>query len=96
MRQALSLQPGRYFIKNNIIIGILHKMLGLHDNGLAAVARNSIQCLSEGDATSEVGASSETPCCRLSAGGVAFGAIGGGFAAEEQGQCTQEIAKQND
>lgn len=26
-------------------------MLGLHDNGLAAVARNSIQCLSEGDAT---------------------------------------------
>ncbi|KAJ6895177.1 hypothetical protein NC651_021616 [Populus alba x Populus x berolinensis] len=29
------------------------------------------------------------------AGGVAFGAIGGGFAAEEQGQCTQEIAKQN-
>ncbi|KAL9334417.1 hypothetical protein Peur_074556 [Populus x canadensis] len=53
----------------------LHKMLRLHDNGLAAVERNSIQCLSEG--------------------GVAFGAIGGGFAAEEQRQCTQEIAKQN-
>ncbi|KAH8499520.1 hypothetical protein H0E87_018127 [Populus deltoides] len=73
----------------------LHKMLRLHDNGLAAVERNSIQCLSEGDAASKVGASSETPCCRLLAGGVAFGAIGGGFAAEEQRQCTQEIAMQN-
>jgi queuine tRNA-ribosyltransferase subunit QTRTD1 len=40
-------------------------MLRLHDNGLAAVERNSIQCLSEGDAASKVGASSETPCCRL-------------------------------
>lgn len=46
-------------------IGGLHKMLGLHDFGLAAVARDSIQCLPESSATNKLGASFETPCGRL-------------------------------
>lgn len=46
-------------------IGGLHKMIGLHDFGLAAVARDSIQCLPESSATNKLGASFETPCGRL-------------------------------
>ncbi|KAB5512524.1 hypothetical protein DKX38_029552 [Salix brachista] len=46
-------------------IGGLHKMLGLHDFGFAAVARDSIQCLPEFSATNKIGASFETPCGRL-------------------------------
>ncbi|KAJ6422203.1 hypothetical protein OIU84_027199 [Salix udensis] len=46
-------------------IGGLHKMLGLHDFGFAAVARDSIQCLPECSATNKIGASFETPCGRL-------------------------------
>ncbi|KAJ6952418.1 queuine tRNA-ribosyltransferase accessory subunit 2-like [Populus alba x Populus x berolinensis] len=46
-------------------IGGLHKMLGLHDFGLAAVARDSIQCLPESSASNKLGASFETPCGRL-------------------------------
>ena len=40
-------------------------MLGLHDYGLAAVSRDSIQCLPEYNSTNKVGASFETPCGRL-------------------------------
>lgn len=40
-------------------------MLGLHDFGFAAVARDSIQCLPECSATNKIGASFETPCGRL-------------------------------
>lgn len=40
-------------------------MLGLHDYGLAAVARDSIYCLPECDSTNKLGASFETPCGRL-------------------------------
>ncbi|KAB1210932.1 Queuine tRNA-ribosyltransferase subunit QTRTD1 [Morella rubra] len=46
-------------------IGGLHHMLGLHDYGLAAVARDSIQCLPECNSTNKLGASFETPCGRL-------------------------------
>ncbi|KAJ6291628.1 hypothetical protein OIU76_023667 [Salix suchowensis] len=46
-------------------IGGLHKMLGLHDFGFVAVARDSIQCLPECSATNKIGASFETPCGRL-------------------------------
>ncbi|KAJ6744739.1 QUEUINE TRNA-RIBOSYLTRANSFERASE ACCESSORY SUBUNIT 2 [Salix purpurea] len=46
-------------------IGGLHKMLGLHDFGFAAVARDSIQCLPECSSTNKIGASFETPCGRL-------------------------------
>ncbi|CAK7327838.1 unnamed protein product [Dovyalis caffra] len=45
-------------------IGGLHKMLGLNDYGLVAVARDSIQCLPESSATNKLGASFETPCGR--------------------------------
>ncbi|KAK7843145.1 uncharacterized protein LOC112006576 [Quercus suber] len=45
--------------------GGLHQMLGLHDYGLAAVTRDSIQCLPEYNSTNKVGASFETPCGRL-------------------------------
>lgn len=40
-------------------------MLGLHDYGLAAISRDSIQCLPACDATNKIGASFETPCGRL-------------------------------
>jgi queuine tRNA-ribosyltransferase subunit QTRTD1 len=40
-------------------------MLGLHDYGLVAVARDSIQCLPECNSTNKIGASFETPCGRL-------------------------------
>ncbi|KAE8022301.1 hypothetical protein FH972_008111 [Carpinus fangiana] len=46
-------------------IGGLHQMLGLHDYGLAAVGRDSIQCLPECNSTNKIGASFETPCGRL-------------------------------
>lgn len=46
-------------------IGGLHQMLGLHDYALAAVARDSIQCLPECNSTNKIGASFETPCGRL-------------------------------
>uniref|UniRef100_A0A2N9J1G6 Queuine tRNA-ribosyltransferase accessory subunit 2 n=1 Tax=Fagus sylvatica TaxID=28930 RepID=A0A2N9J1G6_FAGSY len=46
-------------------VGGLHQMLGLHDYGLAAVARDSIQCLPEWNSTNKIGASFETPCGRL-------------------------------
>ncbi|KAG2714116.1 hypothetical protein I3760_03G010800 [Carya illinoinensis] len=46
-------------------VGGLHHMLGLHDYGLAAVARDSVNCLPECDSTNKLGASFETPCGRL-------------------------------
>ncbi|XP_059449695.1 uncharacterized protein LOC132180771 [Corylus avellana] len=46
-------------------IGGLHQMLGLHDYVLAAVGRDSIQCLPECNSTNKIGASFETPCGRL-------------------------------
>ncbi|KAJ7949742.1 Queuine tRNA-ribosyltransferase accessory subunit 2 [Quillaja saponaria] len=46
-------------------VGGLHKMLGLHEYGIAAVARDSIQCLPEYKASNKIGASFETPCGRL-------------------------------
>lgn len=39
-------------------------MLGLHEYGLVAVPRDSIQCLPASEATNKVGASFETPCGR--------------------------------
>ncbi|XP_020214037.1 queuine tRNA-ribosyltransferase accessory subunit 2 [Cajanus cajan] len=46
-------------------LGGLHQMLGLHQYGIAAVARDSIQCLPESKGTTKLGASFETPCGRL-------------------------------
>ncbi|KAF7836446.1 queuine tRNA-ribosyltransferase accessory subunit 2-like [Senna tora] len=46
-------------------IGGLHRMLSLHDYGIASVIRDSIQCLPEASASSKLGASFETPCGRL-------------------------------
>ncbi|XP_057436082.1 uncharacterized protein LOC130728592 isoform X2 [Lotus japonicus] len=46
-------------------IGGLHQTLGLHEYGIAAVARDSIQCLPEAKGTTKLGASFETPCGRL-------------------------------
>ncbi|KAL9432425.1 hypothetical protein AB3S75_027458 [Citrus x aurantiifolia] len=46
-------------------IGGLHQMVGLHEYGFAAVARDSIQCLPECGSTNKTGASFETPCGRL-------------------------------
>lgn len=40
-------------------------MLGLHQYGFAAVARDSIQCLPESKGATKHGASFETPCGRL-------------------------------
>lgn len=40
-------------------------MLSLHDYGIAAVVRDSIQCLPEANGSSKLGASFETPCGRL-------------------------------
>jgi len=40
-------------------------MLGLHQYGMAAVARDSIQCLPESKGATKLGASFETPCGRL-------------------------------
>ncbi|KAH9725382.1 Queuine tRNA-ribosyltransferase accessory subunit 2 [Citrus sinensis] len=45
-------------------IGGLHQMVGLHEYGFAAVARDSIQCLPECGSTNKTGASFETPCGR--------------------------------
>ncbi|OWM81386.1 queuine tRNA-ribosyltransferase accessory subunit 2-like [Punica granatum] len=45
-------------------IGGLHQMLGLHEYGFVAVARDSIQCLPSHDGTNRVGPSFETPCGR--------------------------------
>lgn len=45
-------------------IGGIHQMLGLHEYGFAAVARDSIQCLPVCDGTNKVGASFDTPCGR--------------------------------
>ncbi|GAV64514.1 TGT domain-containing protein [Cephalotus follicularis] len=42
-------------------IGGLHQLLGLHEYGFVAVARDSIQCLPEFNSTNRVGASFETP-----------------------------------
>ncbi|KAL5778738.1 hypothetical protein ACOSQ2_009475 [Xanthoceras sorbifolium] len=41
-------------------IGGLHQMLGLHEYGLVAVARDSVQSLPECDSTNKIGASFET------------------------------------
>ncbi|XP_057732728.1 uncharacterized protein LOC130948034 [Arachis stenosperma] len=46
-------------------IGGLHQMLGLKQHGIAAVPRDSIQCLPESKAATRLGASFETPCGRL-------------------------------
>ncbi|KAL5148406.1 Queuine tRNA-ribosyltransferase accessory subunit 2 [Glycine soja] len=46
-------------------LGGLHQMLGLHQYGMAAVARDSIQCLPESKGATKLGASFETPCGRL-------------------------------
>ncbi|KAI4332367.1 hypothetical protein L6164_017282 [Bauhinia variegata] len=46
-------------------IGGLHQMLSLHEYGLAAVARDSIQSIPESKGSSKLGASFETPCGRL-------------------------------
>jgi len=46
-------------------IGGLHQTLGLHQYGIAAVARDSIQCLPESKGATKLGASFETPCGRL-------------------------------
>ncbi|XP_027355458.1 queuine tRNA-ribosyltransferase accessory subunit 2-like isoform X2 [Abrus precatorius] len=46
-------------------IGGLHQMLGLHQYGIIAVARDSIQCLPESKGATKFGASFETPCGRL-------------------------------
>jgi len=40
-------------------------MLGLHQYGIAAVPRDSIQCLPESKGATKLGASFETPCGRL-------------------------------
>ncbi|KAF8028009.1 hypothetical protein BT93_E0808 [Corymbia citriodora subsp. variegata] len=45
-------------------LGGLHQMLGLHEYGLVAVPRDSIQCLPASEATNKFGASFETPCGR--------------------------------
>ncbi|TXG48852.1 hypothetical protein EZV62_024727 [Acer yangbiense] len=45
-------------------IGGLHQMLGLHEYGFVAVARDSVQSLPEFDSTNKFGASFETPCGR--------------------------------
>ncbi|KAK4859289.1 hypothetical protein QYF36_002822 [Acer negundo] len=45
-------------------IGGLHQMLGLHEYGFVAVARDSVQSLPEFDSTDKFGASFETPCGR--------------------------------
>ncbi|WVZ04331.1 hypothetical protein V8G54_025137 [Vigna mungo] len=47
-------------------IGGLHQMLSLHQYGIAAVARDSIQCLPESKGATKLGPSFETPCGRLS------------------------------
>jgi len=41
-------------------------MLSLHQYGIAAVARDSIQCLPESKGATKLGPSFETPCGRLS------------------------------
>ncbi|KAJ1388020.1 tRNA-guanin [Sesbania bispinosa] len=46
-------------------IGGLHQMLSLHEYGIAAVPRDSIQCLPEAKGVTKYGASFETPCGRL-------------------------------
>ncbi|CAJ1978210.1 unnamed protein product [Sphenostylis stenocarpa] len=46
-------------------IGGLHQMLGLHQYGIAAVARDSVQCLPESKGATKHGACFETPCGRL-------------------------------
>ena len=45
-------------------IGGLQHLLGLHEYGFAAVARDSVQSLPECDATNKFGASFETTCGR--------------------------------
>ncbi|KAL0555775.1 hypothetical protein IC582_004271 [Cucumis melo] len=45
-------------------IGGLQHLLGLHEYGFAAVARDSVQCLPQCDATNKFGASFETTCGR--------------------------------
>lgn len=45
-------------------LGGLQHLLGLHEYGFAAVARDSVQCLPECDATNKFGASFETTCGR--------------------------------
>ncbi|KAI9084691.1 hypothetical protein K1719_033335 [Acacia pycnantha] len=46
-------------------IGGLHRMLSLHEYGIAAVVRDSIRCLPEAIGSTKLGASFETPCGRL-------------------------------
>ncbi|XP_077249716.1 uncharacterized protein LOC143889411 [Tasmannia lanceolata] len=45
-------------------IGGLHQMLGLHEYGFVATARDSIVCLPDCDSTNKLGASFETTCGR--------------------------------
>lgn len=46
-------------------IGGVHKLIALHDYGIAAVARDSIYSLPESKGANKFGATFETPCGRL-------------------------------
>ncbi|KAK0576025.1 hypothetical protein LWI29_010809 [Acer saccharum] len=50
--------------KNDIKYWGLHQMLGLHEYGFVAVARDSVRSLPKFDGTNKFGASFETPCGR--------------------------------
>lgn len=46
-------------------IGGIHKLIGLQDYGIAAVARDSVHSLPESKGANKFGATFETPCGRL-------------------------------
>ncbi|KAK0604500.1 hypothetical protein LWI29_016281 [Acer saccharum] len=50
--------------KNDIKYWGLHQMLGFHEYGFVAVARDSVRSLPKFDGTNKFGASFETPCGR--------------------------------